>query len=107
MIWHKFCITYRGRNDAPNLSVRTAGSAHNDVRNGVPHTGLTARIPVDREREHHDFHLVSEKPGWLESPDKPCGRVVRLPFRPGSRPGPDCLPCPFFSKVPARPRWPG
>lgn len=57
MIWHNFCITLYGRNGASNLSESTAGFAHNDVRNDVPHTGFTAGSLFYR-REHHGFYLI-------------------------------------------------
>ena len=62
MIWHNFCVVFRGRNEAPNLSESTAGSAHNDVRIDVPHTGQTAVSLFDR-REHHGFTLNFQKAG--------------------------------------------
>lgn len=60
MIWHNFCVVIAGRNGAPNLSESTAGSAHNDVRKCVPHTGQTAGSLFDG-REHHGFNLNHSK----------------------------------------------
>ena len=58
-----------GRNGASDLSDSTAGSAHNDVRNGVPHAGVITGSPVAR-REHHVYPYFATAPrGFGHTPD--------------------------------------